>query len=1438
MGSPGVMPDTPMKKSMITTALDDAETQDTESTSSSESDSDSDEISEYEESDIAAEDEEAALLEDVNKIPRKSRIVVFIIMWITQLVANFDSGALASIYGMKPVGQNVACAVGSATFTCPATEADGTTYPPTTVSPGVTAYLTAEESLNGTAAEWLCAQSGDVVNCAFGTASWTCDRVVGTYNTEVTAANYSCVYAVGDNLAQSLLHDPDFNDLYTNKNLQGFLSSIVYLGISVGAIATGVALRFFRAQRILLLSLVGNVGFCALFSLSFDRVSLFLSRFLVGVTQATLLVYAPVWVSEFALPEYSSLWMSLIQAAVPLGIVLGYMTAGGIAAATTLEWPWSFYIQCIALTPCVIVMFCIPSYLINVGEGYPPDQEEEEETPTEMKEVSCHSSESVKRSVPAKMGMPPMRMSSLKGGRSPQEDALSEPRSSGLGRRASSRFKGKDEEESRRKKRIQLGALPLQRNEPVDANDESSQHIRRVNTPRDDNASSAGLSDSAATESNKPMSEMEALKAVLKNPIVWLGIATTTSLYFVVTAMQLWITDYLTTEPLPVNIPGTTSDDRYTTIVMSFGVTAITAPITGVLVGGFVLDSKRCIGGVAEHPNKAALFSTLAGFGATGCAFSALIQTEFWPFIVSIWFTLCFGGMVLPGFIGVIFAAVPVELRDITSSLAGLMWNLFGYFAGPWLTGVVADSVSLQWGFRLALGWSAVAAFFGVLTWIVGVRQKLKRGGNVGDVYCMTIAVCLGYKVEEVEQVEEDMDVCAVVEQDGELSLVPYPGDRAEIGPLVKLMLLLAEYAEDDALIRATSHNSILNRRSARNLLALKDSSISKSGILAVPEVMIEGEAELLHEIFVLIDTNRDGIINQEDIEDFLREHRKLAAKLRGVAGLEDEVSIMKMSQHMFATLSVGAADPREITWDDMSENGGTLLALLSEWRNARLKPYFVLTGFANRSDKRIFLKRASHRGLHYYYGPADPDNEDETKDKAQIFLYTVSRRGRRCWTIGTPRDFATKQSGYFYADCKNNYGLLTSPHRQSVWHFSNSLAEENQWGCTLRVTTRDLWEIERATYEREDRRLLGQPGGAFGMAALGVKIAGPLTTRPAEKRTPLQSETHRDSTPMSPTMTQRRSGRMGSGRLTAGWGTNESMVTSRGVAGMSARHGFPTARRGTDTSRRGTDPMQRLDTFRRLESGRRFDHRQEARNAAPQHMEYFQDGLLMLTPSALLKKLRKALNDNAVTMKHTDDDLVKVLQLEKNAFSSMYLPNSPAHSPRSAGLAQGQNLFLGHRSKSNLKSAKASPVPSLQQEAANSKLKQSLRDDSSDKKASSMNSTVGNFATTQPAENLPLVAMVEKGEDGEALEEQDFPDRQATQAQDHDERRAAAGSAGGSGGTGVPRQHALSRSFDDDPETPLNMPNLRTPQQQTPLTALHINLPSHPPSNAPDSAP
>ena len=152
-------------------------------------------------------------------------------------------------------------------------------------------------------------------------------------------------------------------------------------------------------------------------------------------------------------------------------------------------------------------------------------------------------------------------------------------------------------------------------------------------------------------------------------------------------------------------------------IVIGFSASSATAPILGVLFGGHVVDR---VGGYQGCMHKAAKAATVFGACAVVCAMSSIFVYDFLGVLVLIWLLLFFGAGVVPAATGILLACVEREDRPVASAISMLLYNLLGYFAGPFLSGLVASLAGhIKWAFRLIMLWSNLALLFMILSWRV-----------------------------------------------------------------------------------------------------------------------------------------------------------------------------------------------------------------------------------------------------------------------------------------------------------------------------------------------------------------------------------------------------------------------------------------------------------------------------------------------------------------------------------------------------------------------------------------------------------------------------------------------------------------------------------------------------------------------------------------------
>ena len=170
-------------------------------------------------------------------------------------------------------------------------------------------------------------------------------------------------------------------------------------------------------------------------------------------------------------------------------------------------------------------------------------------------------------------------------------------------------------------------------------------------------------------------------------------------MYFVVTGIQFWISDYMQEV---MNIPSNR-------VYIIFALVCISAPTLGVLLGGFFI---QYLGG---YTNKKALD---ACFKIT---LLALLSGIFLPlfdyifiFVIFMWLLLFFGGSVTPGLTGIMINSIPDNVKEIGNSVSQFFYNLIGYLPSPFLYGLVCKYTGgskSRWGLCVLLLW----ACFGVL---------------------------------------------------------------------------------------------------------------------------------------------------------------------------------------------------------------------------------------------------------------------------------------------------------------------------------------------------------------------------------------------------------------------------------------------------------------------------------------------------------------------------------------------------------------------------------------------------------------------------------------------------------------------------------------------------------------------------------------------------
>ena len=84
----------------------------------------------------------------------------------------------------------------------------------------------------------------------------------------------------------------------------------------------------------------------------------------MGFFQVFACIYIPVWIDHFSPKEKKTMMLTMVQLAVPLGIVLGYIMSAILIE--NLNWKYSFYVQGVLFAPIAIVYLFYPSNFMEI----------------------------------------------------------------------------------------------------------------------------------------------------------------------------------------------------------------------------------------------------------------------------------------------------------------------------------------------------------------------------------------------------------------------------------------------------------------------------------------------------------------------------------------------------------------------------------------------------------------------------------------------------------------------------------------------------------------------------------------------------------------------------------------------------------------------------------------------------------------------------------------------------------------------------------------------------------------------------------------------------------------------------------------------------------------------------------------------------------------
>ena len=414
---------------------------------------------------------------------------------------------------------------------------------------------------------------------------------------------------------------------------QASIGSLVYLGLSFSSLFVTMFFQKYSPSKVCSVILLLNCLSCFIFSLTSTKIILFSMRFLMGATEAFIVIYGPVWVNNYAPLEYSTTWMGILHSCTVLGVVTGYVSASIIINIFNNYFTWRFSIQIQGFAEIFFALF----FWIEKDEYINVDV---------RKTISANEMEL-------------------------------------------------------ENKNNNIYSITVPRHSNASYPPPNSRIRNRKYNPRIDSIETSNISG-----------YLLQTKIVLSTPLyisITLGMC---SIYFIVTGIQLWMTKYLIeileAEPLLVNTV--------------YSIISITAPLFGVLVGGSFSDKYG--GYKGDNVIKAIKICIAFGFISFVFAFPMGFLFQFVYLCILLWTFLFFGAAIIPIGTGIMISSVQKDCQATSSSISQLIFNLFGYFLSPMLTGYIMDKFidkreGFIWGMRVTFWWVIFSLLFFIISYFI-----------------------------------------------------------------------------------------------------------------------------------------------------------------------------------------------------------------------------------------------------------------------------------------------------------------------------------------------------------------------------------------------------------------------------------------------------------------------------------------------------------------------------------------------------------------------------------------------------------------------------------------------------------------------------------------------------------------------------------------------
>lgn len=201
---------------------------------------------------------------------------------------------------------------------------------------------------------------------------------------------------------------------------------------------------------------------------------------------------------------------------------------------------------------------------------------------------------------------------------------------------------------------------------------------------------------------------IEILKEIMTYKIYMLSIFALSCLYFCVTGLQYWGSDYMN------RVLGVHSPEKR---LLYFSIICFSSPTIGVILGGYIVNYLQ--GYEDKRVYDLCFFLSILTFIN---AMISILSQKLIFFIIFTWLALLFGGAIMPTLTGIVITSLPQHLRASGNSLQLFIGTLFGYLPAPYIYGALQDL--FKDGGRKSMFFNMI--YFSVCVILLGFSRHIK----------------------------------------------------------------------------------------------------------------------------------------------------------------------------------------------------------------------------------------------------------------------------------------------------------------------------------------------------------------------------------------------------------------------------------------------------------------------------------------------------------------------------------------------------------------------------------------------------------------------------------------------------------------------------------------------------------------------------------------